>query len=161
MWILEFLPDSVIHLLLVIGILGTISGFILSFIPIVDKYKLPIQILSILILAVSIYFEGAISEEAAWDKKMSDLKVELAQAKANSAKINTVIVTKVLTKKQIVKEKGDDIIKYIDREVTKYDNTCSIPNEVIVSHNAAALGTLIETDKHNAAVIPTMRLPKK
>lgn len=165
MFILEFFPDSAIHLLLVIGILGVISGFILGFIPIIDKYKLPIQIISILILSISIYFEGGISEEAVWNKKMSDLKIELAQAKANSAKINTVLVTKVLTKKQIVKEKGDSVIQYIDREVTKYDTkydvSCPIPNEVLIAHNAAAAGIAIDPAEHNSAAKTTMRLPKK
>ena len=161
MFILEFFPDSAIHLLLVIGILGVISGFILGFIPIIDKYKLPIQIISILILSISIYFEGGISEKEAWNKKMSDLKIELAQAKANSAKINTVLVTKVLTKKQIVKEKGDSVIQYIDREVTKYDVSCPIPNEVLIAHNAAAAGIAIDPAEHNSAAKTTMRLPRK
>lgn len=162
MWILNFIPDSLVHLLLVLSILGTIAGFVLGFIPFVDKYKLPIQIISVLILAVSVYIEGGISEAAEWKQKMAALEVKLAESEAAAAKINTTIVTKVLTKRQVVKEKGEDVIKFIDREVVKYDATCPIPTAVISAHNAAALGKtvdeMIETNTHNNAAI---KLPKR
>ena len=52
MWILSFLPEFIPHLIFIIGVLGTIAGFVLGFIPFVSTYKLPIQITSILILSL-------------------------------------------------------------------------------------------------------------
>jgi hypothetical protein len=70
--------------------------------------------------------------------------VKLAKAEAESQKENVKIVEKIVTKTQIVKERGADIIRYVDREVVKYDTkfapggVCEIPNEFIKAHNDAA-----------------------
>jgi len=53
-------------------------------------------------------------------------------------------VTKVVTKTQIVRTRGENIIKYVDREIVKYDTKfapggiCEIPKEFIKAHNDAA-----------------------
>ena len=53
-------------------------------------------------------------------------------------KENIKLVEKVVTKTQVVKQRGEDIIKYVDKEIVKYDNTCVIPKEFIEAHNRAA-----------------------
>lgn len=138
MWILTILPEFVTHILLTIGVLGCFIGFVLGFMPLISSYKLPIQLISMLILCGALYLEGAIAETASWNLKVKEMEAKVAQAEAKSAIVNTEIVTKVLTKKQIIREKGDSVIKFIDREVVKYDSTCQIPDVVIRAHNAAA-----------------------
>lgn len=166
MWILSYLPDSVTHTIFVIGVLGTIAGFVLGFIPLVNRYKLPIQIISILILSFGLFLEGGLADQAIWQLKVKEMEAKVAKAETESQKVTTEVVTKILTKKQVIKEKGNDIVKYIDREVVKYNNTCTIPEVVITAHNAAAknettnLKTQIEvpTDLHNKLAIPPMIL---
>lgn len=172
MWIISLLPNTAIHLILTISILGLIAGFVLGFIPLIGRYKLPIQLISLLLFAFSLYIEGGLSNQAAWEAKVKELEVKLAEADAKSAKVNTVIVTRYITKREVIKEKGDDIIRFIDKEVVKYDKSCPIPEVVIRAHNAAALNkavdeivtttTPIDTKDHNAAASKsTMKLPKK
>ena len=165
MWILEIIPEPMIHVLLLGSICGIIAGFVLGAIPLIDKYKFPIQIISILLLTVTVYLEGGLSEKLAWDSKVKTLESKLAKAEAASAKVNTEIVTKILTKKQVVREKGEEVIKYIDREVVKYDESCPIPKAVINSLNAAALNKtvdeLIDTNPINEAAKSPVKLPKK
>jgi hypothetical protein len=54
------------------------------------------------------------------------------------------IETKFVTKTQIVKERGKEIIQYVDREIVKFDTKflpggeCEIPKEFIQMHNKAA-----------------------
>ena len=166
MWILSYLPDYVTHTIFVIGVLGTIVGFVLGFIPLVNRYKLPIQIISILILSFGLFLEGGLADQAIWQLKVKEMEAKIAKAETESQKVTTEVVTKILTKKQIIKEKGNDIVKYIDREVVKYNNTCTIPEVVITAHNAAAknettnLKTQIEvpTDLHNKLATPPMIL---
>ena len=49
-----------------------------------------------------------------------------------------------MTKTQIIKTRGEDIVKYVDREVVKYDTKfapggeCEIPKEFIKALNDAA-----------------------
>jgi hypothetical protein len=40
--------------------------------------------------------------------------------------------------KQVVKERGKDIVQFVDREVVKYDNKCEIPQPFVDAHNRAA-----------------------
>ena len=165
MWLIDFLPEFVIHLLFVIGIAGVTAGFVLGFIPMINQYKFPIQIISIIIIVASVYLEGGLAEQHKHKIELAELQEKLAKAEAKSAKVNTEIVTKILTKKQIVKEKGEEVIRYIDREVTKYDESCLIPKAVINSLNAAALNKtvdeLIDTNPINEAAKSPVKLPKK
>ena len=170
MWILSFLPDYVTHLIFFAGVLGTIMGFVLGFIPFIAPYKLPIQIISILILSFGLYLEGGLTEQAVWQLKVKEMEAKVAKAETESQKVNTEVITKILTKKQVIKEKGDDIVQFIDREIVKYNNICEIPEIVITTHNAAAKNdpTLLKkqievpTELHNQLATPPMILaPRK
>jgi hypothetical protein len=127
-----------------VGIIGTVAGFLLGMVPLVKKYKLSIQVVSLLILSFGLYLEGGLADNKIWEARVAEVKVKLAEAEAKSAKENVKIVERVVTKTQIVKERGADIIKYVDREVVKYDTKflpggiCEIPKEFIKAHNDAA-----------------------
>jgi hypothetical protein len=138
MWILEWLPDFVFHLIVIAGVLGLLAAQFFTFIPFVSQYTTPIRIVSAILLIVGIWFEGGISNEAKWQARVTELQLKVAEAEKQSAKQNTVIVEKIVTKTQIIKEKGDNVIKYIDRELVKYDNQCVIPDEFVKAHNDAA-----------------------
>ena len=74
----------------------------------------------------------------------------MKEAEAKSAEVNTVIETKIVNKVKEIKVQGDEVIKYVDREIVKYDTKfipggiCEIPKEVISAHNAAALNKPVE-----------------
>jgi hypothetical protein len=134
MWILQFLPNWIFYLIL----FASIATFLVTkFIKILPNAQL-LQIASIVAAFISVYMIGAISNNDAWLARIKDLEVKVAQAEAKSANINTEIIQKTLTKTQIVRERGQDIVKYVDREVIKYDTTCVIPKEFIQVHNRAA-----------------------
>lgn len=140
MWVLNFLPNWLFHLIVLAGILGIVASLVLSFIPFVSQYKQPIQVASIIALVVGIFFEGAISNNDAWLLRVAEMEQKVAEAEAKANKANVQIVTKVLTQQQLIKEKGAEVVKYIDREVVKYDNQCIIPTEFITAVNEAAKG---------------------
>ena len=144
MWIFSVLPDILIHLILAVGVLGVISGMVLGFIPFVKQYKLAILVISGLVLSFGLYLEGGLADNKIWQARVLEVEAKLAKAEAQSQKENIKIVEKVVTKTRIVKERGDDIIKYVDREIVKYDTKflpggiCEIPKEFIKAHNDAA-----------------------
>ena len=132
MWMLSFLPDYVFHLLTLIGFVGILA----SLFPI--PYKSIVQIISVAIISFSLYTEGAISNEAAWQLKVKEVEAKIATAEVQSIKETVKIKEKIVVKQQLIHEKGDDIIKYIEKEIVKYDNSCIIPKEFIQAHNKAA-----------------------
>ena len=170
MWIISVLPDIAIHAIFAVGVLGLIAGFVLGFIPGIKAYKLPIQIISILVFSLGLYLEGGLADNLVWQLRVKEMEAKVSKAEAESAKVNTKIVEKIVTKNQVIREKGKTVTEYVDREVVKYDTKylpgeiCEIPKEVIKAHNAAASGnaivdadTRIPTDAINKAA----RLPEK
>ena len=141
------MPEFVVHLIFLAGIVGTIAGFVLGFIPFVSKYKLPIQIISLIVLTLGVYLEGGLAEKAKWEMRVKEMEVKVAEAEAKSAVVNTEIVEKVITEKQYIKVKGDKVIEYIDREVKVFDNTCTVPEIAIKAHNMAAKNEAPVEDK--------------
>jgi hypothetical protein len=145
MWILSILPNWVIHAFLFAGLAGTIAGFVLGMIPVIKQYIIPIRIISLVILSISLFLEGGLSENQAWELRVKEMEAKVAEAQAKSAKENTQLVEKVVTKTQYVKGKTEYITRYLDREVIKdnevikYIEQCpAIPNQILKLHNEAA-----------------------
>jgi hypothetical protein len=144
MWIFEWLPDAVTHIIFLVGAVGIFAGFVLTFIPFIKQYKIAIQIASIFIFALGVYLEGGLADNKEWTAKVKELESKLAVAEERSKTENVKIEEKIITKTQVIKQKGKDIIQYIDRElvknneVVKYVEHCPVPAAVIDAHNQAA-----------------------
>jgi predicted PurR-regulated permease PerM len=142
MWILQFLPNWIFYLLLFAGVIGYIlSNTLLKLLP----YSDVIKIASVFTIVFGIFMIGAVHNNNAWLQRSQELQQKVLELEVKSADANTKIVEKVLVKKQIVKERGDEIIKYIDREVVKdsevikYIEHCpNLPLEIINTINKAA-----------------------
>lgn len=134
MWILQFLPNWIFYVLCFAGV----AAFLVTkFVKILPNAQL-IQAASVAIILASIFMIGAISNNDAWLARVKDLEAKVAEAEAKSATLNTDIVQKTVVKTQVIRERGQDIVKYVDREVVKYDTTCVIPKEFVAAHNKAA-----------------------
>lgn len=144
MWILSFMPEWAFHLMLGIGVLGTVAGFVLGMIPFIKQYAIPVRIISLLILILAVYLEGGLADNKIWEARVKEMEVKVAEAEAKSAKENVKIVEKIIRKTQIVRIRGEDIIKYVEKEVVKYDEKfavggqCELPKEFIKAVNDAA-----------------------
>jgi hypothetical protein len=154
MWIITILPEWVFHLTLTVGIVSTIAGFVLGFIPLVKAYRLAIQVIGLLILSLGLYLEGGLADYKEWEAKVKELEAKIAVAEEKSKAVNVEVREKVVTQTKVVREKGKDIIKYIDRdvikkeEIIKYVEQCPVPKEIIDLHNQAAiLNKAAEGDK--------------
>ena len=143
MWIIQYLPEIVVHIIFTAGVLGVIAGFVLGLNPSTKPYKLAVQVISLLVLTFGVYLEGALADTKEWELKVKELEIKVAQAEAKSAQVNTVIQERVVTKTQVVREKAQEVIKYIDRdvvkkeEVIKFVERCSLPQDVVDAHNKA------------------------
>jgi Skp family chaperone for outer membrane proteins len=89
-------------------------------------------------MVVGVYMAGSIANEEAWLAKVREVEAKLAEAEVKAAQETVKIVEKVVVQRQVVREKGRDIVQYVDREVVKYDNKCEIPTTFIDVLNKAA-----------------------
>jgi hypothetical protein len=138
MWILNFLPFWFFHLITLLGVVGLVAGFVLGMIPLINKYKLPIQIFSLLLLVFGIYMEGAISNEEKWQALVKEMEAKVALAEEKSKNANSKIEYKFLDKVKLV-EKTQVVIQEKLKEVEKViDAKCEIDPSVISILNEAA-----------------------
>jgi len=147
MWLLHWLPNWIFYAVLIAGVFGLVVSYLirfLSFIPFLYVYKTPIQLGSIAAIVIGTFISGAIYDNNAWEARVKEMEAKVAIAETQSKEENIKIVEKVVTKTQVIKTRGQDIVKYVDREVVKYDTKfapggeCEIPKEFIKSINDAA-----------------------
>lgn len=159
MWLLHFLPDWFFFALACLGVLVLAATFLLKYIPVpfVYVYKTPIQIGSIALIIFSTFMSGVMYNENAWLAKVKEMEEKVKIAEQQAKEKNVEIQEKVVYKDRVVKEKGQEIIKYVDRykdrevlkeipgpervrveEVIKYVESCPVPKELLDIHNQAA-----------------------
>lgn len=149
MWILHLLPDTLIlwicNSLIAAGFLLTVAAFFTQTVPMLNQYRLPAQVLGIALMVIGMYWSGGYAVESEWRERVAELELKVAAAEKQSAQVNTEIVTKVMTKTKVIRERGDDIVQYLDREVVKnqevirFVENCPIPDLIVNTHNAAAV----------------------
>ena len=151
MWLLEFLPDWIFHLGLIIGILITIVGLALNFIPSLTKYQLLVQIVGLTLTVVGVWFEGAISNETAWQTRVHEMEQKVASAQVQSAQENVRIVTQVITQVQKVKDTTNANKQYLETQVAQdLDRECNLTHASVMLHNSASQNVLAGSASNSA-----------
>lgn len=146
MFLLNFIPDALIQLVvngvLIAGIIGSVVSFFFGifvrWMPWIIPYRMLLQIVSLVLLIAGVYFKGGIGVEMEWRERLrvAEEKVKIAEEK--SKEVNTVIekvyvdrIKKVKDTQIIVQEKIVEKEKIIDAE-------CKVPKEAINILNDAA-----------------------
>lgn len=140
-WIWTFVAGAGIALYFVGGFMTRFPSPQIKIIALTTKYG------GLVTLLFGIFMCGGAGVTAVWQADIEAANERVAAAEAKSNKVNTVIVTKVVKQLELVRAQGDDVIKYIDREVVKYDSSCTVPAAVVNALNAAALNKPVEQDK--------------
>ena len=125
--------------MVIAGVLGIIASWFFGFMPFISQYKLPIQIISILVLVFGIWIEGANSNNNSWLLKVKELEVKLAQAETQSAQVNTILVEKILEKDKTIKDNKNEIKTAINKYVS---DECRLSNAAVVLYNSSSQNEL-------------------
>lgn len=133
-WIFKFTPDFLWYLLPILGLVSL--G--LSRIPVLYMYRTVLSIAGTAVLALGLYILGMLYANNTWQQAAHELQAKVAAAEAQSQVVNEVVREKLVTQTKIVRERGETVVKYIDREVVKQDQRCVIPPEFVTAHNQAA-----------------------
>lgn len=138
MWILDWLPFWIFHLIVIVGIAGLVAAQFLRFIPFVSQYTLIIKITSIVVLVFGVYMEGGISNQKKWEARVKELEAKVAIAEQQSKEANVALTNVVKEKTKVVKEIQLVVQDRISKEATKIDAECKVAPEVISILNQAA-----------------------
>jgi hypothetical protein len=138
-WMLQLIPDSIFvwitYLLFASGILLYVASKLVTWIPLMGRYRLPAELAGVAALVVAAYFYGGIG----YREMVAEMKEKVRVAEEKSQQVNTVIETKIVEKIKVVKENV-----YINREIVKevagkqLDAQCTLPRSTISLHDSAS-----------------------
>jgi hypothetical protein len=147
MWLLSWLPDSLLfYIVNAVFVAGVISFFLSFFVlhrilnkfPALAPYNLLIQIVSTVLLVAGIYFKGGYGVEMEWRKKVADMEAQIKVAEAKSEQANIDLAAKQKEKIKVVKEVQVVIQEKIVQVASKIDSECKVDPEAINIINDAA-----------------------
>jgi signal transduction histidine kinase len=142
MWILHFLPDSVIlwfcNILLLVGIVAVAAGFVAHRVPVLWQYQLGFKLAGIVLLVLGVYFRGGLAVETEWRERVAEVEARLALAEKASADANKNIEVRTQQRVTQIRQRMTYVRQYVDREVVRYNDQCSIPEPFVRAHNSAA-----------------------
>jgi hypothetical protein len=141
-WMVSWLPDSLLMLIFYgcffAGVALILASWFVSFIPLLNRYRFPTQVVGILAYGAGAFLIGGLGTELGWRERVAELEKKVQEAEAKSAQVNTVIQEKIVYKTKVIKQKE---IEYIDRikEVEKViDAKCEVDSAAIDILNKAA-----------------------
>jgi len=142
-WMLSLIPDSIFvwiyYVMLTLGVGLYVASKLVTWIPLMGQYKLPAELVGVVLLVVGAYFYGGYGVQAAWQARVAELEAKVKAAEEQSQKVNTIIQERVVTKIKVVKENV-----YVNREIIKevagkqLDASCSLPKSTISLHDSAS-----------------------
>ena len=147
MWLINFLPDWIFYLLLIIGILGIIISMFLKEIPVINRYQTPIRLLGILLTILGVWFAGGISKDQEYRERISALQLRVAEAEKKSAEVNTQIEYVYRDRVQVVEKVRYQVISSIRESSTSMDANCTVIPQVVDILNQATQSQSSEKKK--------------
>lgn len=138
MFLLDFLPSWIFHLVVLVGVGGILASTVLKFIPFISNYNLPIQVGSVILLAFGLYMSGGIANQEKWEARIKELEAKIAVAEQQSITANVALEAKLKEKQQAIKQKEYIIQEKITKVKEQIDAECKVPQAAVDLLNEAA-----------------------
>ena len=138
MWILNFIPLWIIHAVLGISVAAFLATYFLTKVPFISNYAKVVRPVTFALMLGMIWYEGGLSNQAAWEARVKEMESKVAKAEAESAEANKKISSKVVKKIDQIKGTTNENIKTIRQVVSKDDPKCQLSNAFVVLHNSAS-----------------------
>jgi hypothetical protein len=148
-WMLSLVPDSIFvwiyYIMLTLGVGLYIASKLVKWLPLMGQYKLPAELVGVVLLVIGAYFYGGHGVQQAWLARVQELEAKVKIAEEKSQQVNTVIQERVVTKIKVVKENV-----YVNREIIKevagkqLDASCSLPKSTVSLHDSASRNEVAE-----------------
>jgi len=142
MFLLHFLPSwllsGFVNTILIVGAILTVLSFFTSWIPFITQYRVPAQVIGLVLLVFGVYFKGGEAAELQWRSRVAELqqKIELAEQKSKDA--SDRLNDEVKRNKQAAKETTAAIKQDIARNAQQLNAECRVSDAAIAIHNDAA-----------------------
>jgi len=134
MWLIEYIPNWIVHLALIVAIGAVVVS---RLIPVLPNRTL-ITLGAAFTVLLCVFIEGSLYNEDKWKLRVAAAEKRALEAEVKSSQENVKLVTKTVEKIQVVKDVEVVIQKEIVERAVVIDAECRIPREAIDIHNKAA-----------------------
>ena len=105
-WMLSLIPDSlfvwIYYILTIAGVSLYIGSKLVKWIPMMGQYKLPAELVGVVLLVIGSYLFGGHNVQSAWLARVAELEAKVKVAEEQSKQVNTIIETKIVTKVKVI-----------------------------------------------------------
>jgi hypothetical protein len=149
-WVLSLLPESIFiliyYIMLSAGIVLYIASKLVTWIPMMGQYRLPAEVVGVVLLVVGAFFYGGHGVQKAWLERVAELEAKVKAAESKSQIVNTVIQTKIVERVKIVEKQVEVVKKEIEIQREVINAECKI-NDIAVELYNKAISDPIEMNK--------------
>jgi hypothetical protein len=144
LWLFNYIPSFFLYIAFALGVVLYLFSEMatLRIAQIVtSSYLTPalMRLIGVTLMGLSIFFLGISFSDTEFKKELDKKNAEIAKINEEAKDITQQVVIKYVYRDKIIKEKGDEIIKYVTKE---NDASCDLHNSTIELLNAAAKNNL-------------------
>jgi hypothetical protein len=141
-WMLGLIPDSffvwITYTLMIIGAGLYVASKLVTWIPLMGQYKLPAELIGIVVLLGGVYLFGGYGVEMSWRDKVRELEDKVRVAESKSQEVKIQIQEKIVVKTKVIKERETVYVDRIKEIAKEIDAKCEVDPRVIEQLNKAA-----------------------
>jgi hypothetical protein len=123
---------------MIAGLAGILISYFIRFVPFINIYRTPIQIISIIVFCSGIYWYGGYSTEMLWRDEVTKMEEKVKESEEKSKKVNTVLKKVYVDRVKIVKQDVVVIQEKIREVSNTIDKDCKVSPEAVNLLNQAA-----------------------
>lgn len=141
LWLLQHIPSTMIYLLITCGLVIYLTPNLMAYTNMSPTFLqfVPTRTLGLILILVGVFLQGLTWGADTLSAEVQKANAEAQKIKEESKNISERVVTKYIVKQKVIKEKGDEIIKYVNKN---NDADCTLHNSFVELHNSAAKNTI-------------------
>ena len=160
-WMWSLIPTSVItwivNGLIVVGVVGVCASWVAKWIPFVNTYRGPVQLVGIICLVLGVYFKGGADVEMRWRTQALELQAKADKAAEESREANKKLSAEIKKNQQLTKEVKNAVKAGIKANAKQMDSQCTVDSVAIELHNRSSLNQVPRSTKGTVEVVPGPR----
>lgn len=141
MFLLHFLPDGflfwIINLILILGLVGTLSSYFIRFIPPIMPYAGIVKTIGIILLVIGVWFRGGYDVEMSWREKANELQAKIEAAEVKSKEANVALDKKLNESRSVIKDRVNANQKAIEDNRASINAECRVNDTAWMLYNRA------------------------
>lgn len=149
LWFFGVVPVFLVYILIAVGIVLYLfaelaTSRVTQFVASAYLSTTVVRMIGVGLTSLGLFLLGFTYSDDAFKAELQKKSQEVAQINKNAKNISQKVVTQYVYRDKVIKEKGDEIIKYV---TTKNDADCNLHNSTVELLNSSAKNELPDATK--------------